>query len=121
MGFFWLVLAAAGAAVAGPADVETVQVTAQTDGTYRFQVTVRHADEGWDHYADRWEVLAPDGTLLGARTLYHPHVDEQPFTRELAGVPVPANVDTVIVRARDNAHGFSGAAQTVPLPDRHRP
>jgi hypothetical protein len=48
-------------------------------GVYRFSVTVRHADEGWDHYADRWEVLTSDGTLLATRTLYHPHVNEQPF------------------------------------------
>ena len=43
-------------------------------------VTVQHADTGWDHYADAWEVLAPDGTVLGTRTLLHPHTDEQPFT-----------------------------------------
>ena len=87
-------------------------------GQYRFSVTVRHADEGRDHYADRWEVLHPDGTLLGTRTLYHPHVDEQPFTRELSGVSIPDDITTVVVRAHDAVHGFSGVTQTVTLPGR---
>ena len=80
----------AAAAVAGPADVESVEVTVTTGGTYRFRVTVRHSDEGWAHYADRWEVRTPDGTLLATRTLLHPHVNEQPFTRELTGVTIPS-------------------------------
>lgn len=104
--------------VAGPADVVSVSVTVSGPGQYRFSVTVRHADEGWDHYADRWEVLDPDGTLLGTRTLYHPHVNEQPFTRELSGVSIPADISTVVVRAHDAVHGFSGVTQTVTLPGR---
>jgi hypothetical protein len=30
-------------------------------------------------------VRAPDGTRLGIRDHLHPHVEEQPFTRSLAG------------------------------------
>lgn len=105
-------------AFAGEADVETATATRAGDGTWTFNVTVRHADEGWDHYADRWEVLDPDGTLLGTRTLYHPHVNEQPFTRELSGVSIPADISTVVVRAHDAVHGFSGVTQTVTLPGR---
>ena len=50
-----------GEAMAGEADVVDVEVSKQGDGRFRFDVTVRHADEGWDHYADRWEVLGLDG------------------------------------------------------------
>ena len=46
-----------------------------------FDVSVRHADSGWDHYANQWDVIAPDGTVLATRVLYHPHENEQPFTR----------------------------------------
>jgi len=105
-------------AATGPADVESVSVAVSGPGQYRFSVTVRHADEGWDHYADRWEVLHPDGTVLGTRTLYHPHVDEQPFTRDLSGVSIPDDITTVVVRAHDSVHGFSGVTQTVTLPGR---
>jgi hypothetical protein len=76
---------------------------------------VRHVDEGWDHYADRWEVLSPDGEVLGVRELLHPHVDEQPFTRSLTGVAIPEGVDEVEVRARDSVHGFGGATMRVRL------
>jgi hypothetical protein len=103
------------AALAGEADVVDVKATPEGEGAWRFDVTVRHVDEGWDHYADRWEVLSPDGEVLGVRELLHPHVDEQPFTRSLGGVEIPAGVDEVEVRARDSVHGFGGAAMRVRL------
>ena len=83
--------------------------------TWRFSVTVAHADEGWDHYADAWDVVGPDGTLLGTRTLAHPHETEQPFTRSLGGVFIPADVHEVTIRARDSVHGYGGAEVTVEL------
>ncbi|MEL0114373.1 MAG: hypothetical protein VW835_21805, partial [Rickettsiales bacterium] len=60
------------------------------------------------HYANKWDVVAPDGTVLGTRTLYHPHVEEQPFTRSLYGVRIPDGVTSVIVRAHDLEHGYGG-------------
>ena len=83
-------------ALAGEADVIAVDATKEGKDRYSFGVTVRHADEGWKHYADAWEVVAPDGTVLGTRTLYHPHVNEQPFTRSLSGVQVPAGTREVV-------------------------
>jgi len=110
-----LYLAAPVAAAAGEADVVAVKATLAGDGTWRFDVTVEHADTGWDHYADAWEVLAPDGAVLGTRTLLHPHENEQPFTRSLAGVAVPDGITEVIVRAHDSVHGY-GEGLTVALP-----
>ncbi len=80
-----------------------------SEGRWRFHVTVRHADEGWDHYADKWDVVAPDGRLLGTRVLLHPHETEQPFTRSLGGVAIPAEIDRVMLRAHDSVHGYGGA------------
>jgi hypothetical protein len=104
-----------GVALAGEADVVDVKATHEAGGTWRFDVTVRHADEGWDHYADKWEVLAPDGTLLATRVLLHPHETEQPFTRSLSGVTIPADVDRVTIRAHDSVHGYGGAVLAVAL------
>lgn len=104
----------AASALAGAADV--VEATATRTGkTWRFDVTVRHGDTGWDHYADAWRVVAPDGTVLGTRTLYHPHVDEQPFTRSLAGVDVPDGVTTVTIESHDKVHGWGGRTVEVGL------
>jgi hypothetical protein len=116
----WCVIAIAllaESAQAGEADVVDVQVTRSGDGSYRFDVTVRHADAGWDHYADAFEVVAPDGTLLGIRTLLHPHENEQPFTRSLPGVEIPAGIGEVTVRAHDSVDGYGGAEMTVALPE----
>ena len=104
------------AAVAGEAAVVAATLTRESAGTWRVSATVAHADEGWDHYADRWEVLAPDGTILATRELLHPHVEEQPFTRSLSGVVIPEGVEAVTIRAHDNVHGYGGAAVTVAVP-----
>ncbi|MEM8689501.1 MAG: hypothetical protein AAGF81_19395 [Pseudomonadota bacterium] len=103
------------AAAAGEADVEKVTVQKASNGLYTFNVTVRHADEGWEHYANRWDVVAPDGTVLGTRVLVHPHVDEQPFTRSLRGVEIPEGLKSVIIRAHDSVHQLGGAEVTVEL------
>jgi hypothetical protein len=102
---------------AGQADVERVNVTLTGKATFSFDVSVRHADEGWKHYADKWDVLAPDGTVLGTRTLYHPHVDEQPFTRSLSGIKISDSVKKVTVRAHDSVHGYGGREVTVAIPN----
>lgn len=94
-------------AMAGEAAVEKVDVHRDGKG-WHFSVTLRHADTGWDHYADRWEILAPDGTVLATRVLLHPHVNEQPFTRSLGNVTIPEDVNEVIVRAHDNVHAYGG-------------
>lgn len=105
---------AAGVAGAGEADVLAVE--ADCEGSLcTFAVTVRHGDEGWDHYANRWEVVAPDGRVLATRVLRHPHVDEQPFTRDLRGVRIPEDISRVRVRAHDSQHAFGGAEVTVEL------
>lgn len=101
---------------AGEADVVGVDVTNEGGGSYRFNVTVAHGDEGWDHYADAWDVVAPDGTVLGTRVLAHPHENEQPFTRSLTGVTIPDGITEVILRAKDSVHEFGGAEMTVILP-----
>lgn len=101
-------------AFAGEARVVAAEAM-RTGQTWRLSVTVAHADAGWDHYADAWQVRGSDGAVLGTRELLHPHVEEQPFTRALSGVAVPAGAHSVTVRARDNVHGW-GPDVAVPLP-----
>jgi hypothetical protein len=105
------------AAQAGKADVLDVRVECH-HGSCTFNVTVKHADAGWKHYADQWDVLSPDGKILGTRVLYHPHDNEQPFTRSLSGVKIPPEISQVTVRARDSRHGWGGVERRVKLPNR---
>ncbi len=102
-------------APAGEADVVAAEAVRLTGGGWRFDVSVAHDDTGWDHYADRWDIVTADGTVLGSRVLLHPHVGEQPFTRSLGDVAIPPGIDAVILRARDSVHGLGGAELTVTL------
>ena len=91
---------------AGEADI--VDVTYKCESACSFSATVVHADDGWDHYADRWEVLTLSGEIIATRVLAHPHQRNQPFTRSLSNVVLPKNTSTVIVRAHDSVHGYGG-------------
>ena len=103
-------------AVAGEADVIEVKIEKQEAGIYDIDVTVQHSDEGWDHYADKWDVLDENGTVLATRVLHHPHVNEQPFTRGLSGVKIPEGIAAISVRAHDSVHGYGGKTVTVEVP-----
>ena len=101
-----ILILASGIAWAG--EVEIVMATFTKQGTaWRVDTTLRHADSGWNHYADAWRVVTTDGKVLATRTLYHPHVDEQPFTRSLDGVTIPGEMAVVFIEARDTVHGWS--------------
>lgn len=104
-----------GSASAGQADVVSATAVCSAESVCRFAVTVQHADEGWKHYANRWQVLAPDGKVLATRILRHPHVAEQPFTRSLDDVKVPETLESVRIRAGDSKHGFGGAEVSVSI------
>ncbi len=104
----------AASARAGEADVVRAEARPE-GGAWRFRVTVAHGDTGWDHYADKWDVVAPDGTVLGTRVLLHPHETEQPFTRALGGVTIPEGVSEVTLRAHDRVHGYGGKELPVKL------
>ncbi len=98
------------------AQVVKVEARLESDGSWNFAVSVRHNDEGWDHYADLWEVVDPESSLIyGQRVLAHPHETEQPFIRSQGGIEIPVDAAAVLVRARCTGHGFGGKAVLVDL------
>jgi len=109
------VLATSTIALANEVEVVDVKAIQSSDKTWSFSVTLKHADEGWDHYANEWQVIAPDNKILATRTLYHPHVNEQPFTRGTQGVKISADIKTVRVIAKDTVHGLSKNAVELEL------
>ena len=95
------------------ADVLFVVAAAADGNRWMFRVTVGHPDTGWDDYVDGWDVVLPDGTVATVddddrftRLLLHPHEHEQPFTRSQSGIPIPADVTAVTVRAHDIVDGW---------------
>ena len=105
----------AGTATDGGLDLREANVTAvevsERGGGYRFDVTLYHDDDGEDGYANWWDVETRDGERLGRRELLHAHGTRE-FTRSET-VPVPDDVDCVVVRGHDQTHGFGGRAMLV--------
>jgi hypothetical protein len=101
------------------ANVVAVSVSGDAEN-YLFAVTIESADIDCSQYADFWEVLDEEGTLLYRRILEHSHTDANgstdpdapgnTFTRSGGPVPVTAD-DVVIVRAHMNVGGYNGVAR----------
>lgn len=92
---------------ANEVEILTATVTQQSQGNYSFNVELRHQDTGWEHYADAWRIVDQQGNILGTRVLYHPHIEEQPFTRSLNNINIAQDVNTIYIEAHDKVHGWS--------------
>jgi hypothetical protein len=124
----WLALAALTASAAwaqAPAkeaqrfpDVIAAKVKASSGGVFDFDVTVSSPYDTPQRYADALRVTTLDGKQLGERILWHDHQDEQPFTRDLYAVKIPAGIKKVLIQARDQKHGYGGKQIEVSLPGR---
>jgi hypothetical protein len=89
------------------------------DGAYTFSVSIESADIDCSQFADFWEVLGEDGSLLYRRILEHSHTDENgttdpdapgnTFTRSGGPVAVEAT-RVVVVRAHMSPGGYNGRA-----------
>ena len=110
-----VLVAAGGAAPLEASPTEVVKaVFRKAGGSWHVSVTLRHADAGWEHYADLWVVETVAGAELGRRVLFHPHDNEQPFTRSET-VRIPPGTQKVRIRAGDNVNGLNGNVVEVDL------
>ncbi len=99
------------------AHIVAVAVTGEA-GASRFAVSIESADTGCSRYANWWEILAQDGTLLYRRILGHSHTDANgttdpdapgnTFTRSSTQALDIAGTDILYVRAHMNDVGYVG-------------
>jgi N-acetylmuramoyl-L-alanine amidase len=83
---------------------------------YNFVVTVSSPYETPERYADAWRIVGDDGVVYGMLELANDHAREQPFTRALAGVEIPATVRSVTIHAHDLVYGWGGQTVKLTLP-----
>jgi hypothetical protein len=87
-----------------------------SQSTYRFNVTVSSPYDSRSRYADAYRIKNGSGTVYGVRVLTHDHANEQPFTRSVSGINIPAGVTQVIIEGRDKTYGWGGDTFTLTLP-----
>jgi hypothetical protein len=99
-------------------DVLSMKVKAARADVFDFDVTISSTYDTPERYADGFRVTTLAGQVLGERTLWHDHQDEQPFTRDLYGVKIPAGISKVLVQGRDKKFGYGGKTVSIILPGR---
>ncbi len=101
-----------------PSFAHIVAVQTQQDGDRAvFSVSIESADTGCDRYANWWELLSEDGSLLYRRILGHSHTDENGttdddghgnrFTRSSPSLDMDVD-QTIYVRAHMSDVGYNG-------------
>jgi hypothetical protein len=99
-------------------DVLHAKITAKTAVSFDFDVTISSPYDTPQRYADAFRVLGKGQQVYGERILVHDHQTEQPFTRDLYNVTIPAGVKTVQIQGRDQQYGYGGKSIEVALPGR---
>lgn len=99
-------------------DVIDVRVHARSDSRFDFDATISSAYDTPQRYADAFRVMSTEGVQFGERNLFHDHANQQPFTRDLYGVAIPAGIKTVVIQARDKHNDYGGKTLQVTLPGR---
>ncbi len=112
--FALILLTTTSLSYAGEVSIEAANFRNTGAEQWSVNITLKHADTGWDHYADSWRIVDENGKVIGERVLQHPHVDEQPFTRSLS-VKIPQQITTVFIEAHDKKHGWSSRRLKIDL------
>ena len=99
-------------------DVVAVKVQSRGENRFDFDVTLSSPYDTPQRYADAFRVMSVEGRPYGERRLLHDHASEQPFTRDLYGVLIPAGIRAVVVQAHDQKFGYGGKTMQVVLPGR---
>ena len=96
---------------------DVIEASAQqsADGTWQFSATLSSPYDSPERYADAWRIMGLDGTVYGTRELAHDHGAEQPFTRSLGSVAIPADVELVTIEGRDQVSGWGGQTVMIEL------
>ncbi len=103
--------------VARVADVQIKRDSADQAGIYHILVTIEHEDTGWDDYVEAWEITSPEGELLGVRPFFEPELENTRTVSALAGVVIPEEIKSVMIRARTHPNGIEGDPFEIQLPD----
>lgn len=98
------------------ADVQVRRDSLDQPGIYHVEVVIEHADTGWDDYVDAWEIVGTNGQVLAARPFFEPELERDTTVSALAGVIIPVNHKTVLIRARKHPQGYQGEPVEVTVP-----
>jgi hypothetical protein len=97
-------------------DVVAVDPASLSTTTASVAVTVSSPYDSEARYADAVRVRSADGAAVyGTLELTHDHAAEQPFTRTLTGLAIPAGTTSVVVEGHDQVNGWGGGTLTVPV------
>ncbi len=90
------------------AEVEIRMVQAmQSDGLWKFKITVYHPDSGADHMYNSVAIFTPDETRIGYAEIPTPSIGADTVTTQVLNVDIPEELDYIVIRGK--CTDYSGA------------
>lgn len=77
-----------------------------TSATWTVHVTLRHDDEGYDHYVNGWRIVDAKKNVLASQEIYHPHNKKKSFTDNKSNITIPKDAKIIFLEAQAKPHGW---------------
>lgn len=98
------------------AEVEIRMVQAmQSDGLWKFKITVYHPDTGVDHMYNSVAIFTPDETRIGYADVPNPSIGAGNVTTQVLGVTIPEDLEYIIIRGKCNDYGWTQTGTIIAL------
>lgn len=111
-----LLIALTTSIVAHADDVDVLMVKGmESNGVWKFDITVHHDDSSEDHHVDSVAIFTPDETLLGVSKIPMPSIGADHVTTQLSGVTVPDGVEYILIKGHCSSYGWTDDGIIIPL------
>lgn len=98
------------------AEVEIRMVQAmQSDGLWKFKITVYHPDSSAEHMYNSIAIFTPDETRIGYAEVPTPSIGADNVTTQVLNVTIPEDLEYIIVRGKCNDYGWTQTGTIIAL------
>ena len=99
-------LSAALPALADEVEIRMVQAM-QSDGLWKFEITVYHPDSGDEHMYSSIAIFTPDETQIGYADVPTPSIGADHVTTQVLNVAIPEDVEYIVIRGKCSDYGWT--------------
>lgn len=93
-------------AFADEVEIRMVQAM-QSNGLWKFEITVYHPDTGTDHMYNSVAIFTPNETQIGSADVPTPSIGADHVTTQVLDVHIPEEVEYILIRGKCSDYGWT--------------
>jgi len=103
---FLIALTTALPTLADEVEIRMVQAM-QSNGLWKFEITVYHPDTGANHMYNSVAIFTPDETQIGYADVPMPSVGADHVTTQVLDVKIPEDVEYILIKGKCSDYGWT--------------